>query len=365
MRVTWFITLTSVLGLPLLATFLVQGDTSFLFAFPPELDRVNQRPFNPRLTLVALLFFGCLAAMWFLTRRRDRLYRHSLVVQRRHFPRWGYAGYLLLFAAWIFAWSRFSFLVQLQAYTFTPLWLGFILVVNAHVHQMSNSAPIHQTQGKFLGLFVLSAGFWWGFEFLNRFSENWIYTGVEGVSAAEYYIHGTICFSTVLPALYSVFQWLHGFDALHRCFYIGPRLRILQTRSFGLTCLIAGWLGLAGLGIWPEFAYPFLWLGPVLIYGGLRVALGKFSGISNWARGDWRWVLFWGLAGVICGFFWELWNFGSLLHWEYRVSFFDGWKIFEMPLLGYAGYIPFGIFCGLITQWIFPREASIQFSPNG
>lgn len=364
MRISWPITLVSAWGLPVVAALVTGDDLKFLLEFPPELDRVTHRPFSPGLTLLAFLVLGASGLTWILLRSRHRFYRHSRVNQRRHFPKWGYAGYVLLVLAWILAWSRFPFFEPLQAYTFTPVWLGFIVVVNAHVHRMSNAAPLYKSRGKFLALFFLSAAFWWGFEYLNRFSENWVYTGVDRVSAAHYYLHGTLCFSTVLPAVYSVFKWIDGIDAMHRSFYLGPKVPFLKNKAFGWICLLTGWGGMAGLAILPVFCYPFLWLGPVLVYGGLRVVSGKTSGISGWARGDWRWVAFWACAGLICGFFWEFWNIGSRLHWEYRVSFFNGWRLFEMPLLGYAGYLPFGIFCGLVTRWIFPREASVQFSPN-
>ena len=48
------------------------------------------------------------------------------------------------------------------------------------------------------------------------------------------------------------------------------------------------------------------------------------------------------LAGLFCGFFWELWNAHSLARWEYTIPWVDRFHLFEMPLLGYAGYLPFG-----------------------
>jgi hypothetical protein len=51
------------------------------------------------------------------------------------------------------------------------------------------------------------------------------------------------------------------------------------------------------------------------------------------------------LAALFCGFFWELWNVGSLAHWQYSIPFVQRFHLFEMPLLGYAGYLPFGLAC--------------------
>jgi hypothetical protein len=364
MRAGWIVTLISALGLPLLASYLVFGDPGFVLVFPPEWGRVTHVPFSLPLSVVAAALVSGTPLLWNFLKRRDRIYRHSLILKRRHFPKWGYVGYCLLIIFWIIAWNRFDALAVVQAYTFTPLWLGFIIVVNAHVHRLSNSAPLYKSPGKFACLFLLSALFWWGFEYLNRFTENWIYVGVEEVSAFHYYFHGSICFSTVLPAVYSVFRWLNCFNGLHRFFYLGPRAPLLNSQPFGLLCLTIGLSGMFGVGANPQLAYAFLWMGPLLIYGGLLVVIGGASGVSSWARGDWRWMAFWGLAGLICGFFWELWNLGSLLKWEYRVSFFNGWHVFEMPLLGYLGYLPFGMFCGLVTQWIFKKRVSIEFSPT-
>jgi len=51
------------------------------------------------------------------------------------------------------------------------------------------------------------------------------------------------------------------------------------------------------------------------------------------------------LAALVCGLFWEMWNYGSLAHWEYSVPLVHRFEIFHMPLLGYSGYLPFGLEC--------------------
>ena len=53
-------------------------------------------------------------------------------------------------------------------------------------------------------------------------------------------------------------------------------------------------------------------------------------------------------AALICGFFWEMWNFHSLARWIYAVPFVNRFHVFEMPILGYTGYLPFGIECALV-----------------
>jgi hypothetical protein len=49
-----------------------------------------------------------------------------------------------------------------------------------------------------------------------------------------------------------------------------------------------------------------------------------------------------------------MWNSGSLAHWEYGIPFTHRFQLFEMPLLGYAGYLPFGLECVAVVQLFFP-----------
>jgi len=50
--------------------------------------------------------------------------------------------------------------------------------------------------------------------------------------------------------------------------------------------------------------------------------------------------------------FWELWNWGSLAKWTYSVPYVQRFQLFEMPLLGYAGYLPFGLECALVMDLV-------------
>jgi hypothetical protein len=69
-------------------------------------------------------------------------------------------------------------------------------------------------------------------------------------------------------------------------------------------------------------------------------------------RGDWRPLVLSALAALVCGFWWELWNGYSLVHWEDTLPYVHALKIFEMPIFGYAGYVPFGILCLGITEGV-------------
>jgi hypothetical protein len=45
----------------------------------------------------------------------------------------------------------------------------------------------------------------------------------------------------------------------------------------------------------------------------------------------------------VTGFFWEFWNFWSYPKWIYRLPYLELLHVFEMPLFGYLGYLPFAL----------------------
>jgi len=121
-------------------------------------------------------------------------------------------------------------------------------------------------------------------------------------------------------------------------------------RAAAWAALAAGVAILGGLGLWPEMLFSGLWVAPLLLVAGLQWLLTGESFFAPLARGDWRCVLQPAAAALVCGFFWELWNFGSLAKWHYSIPFVQRFHLFEMPLLGYAGYLPFGVGCALLMD---------------
>jgi hypothetical protein len=44
---------------------------------------------------------------------------------------------------------------------------------------------------------------------------------------------------------------------------------------------------------------------------------------------------------LLCGVLWEFWNYWAAPKWVYDVPRLGFGKVFEMPILGYGGYVPF------------------------
>ena len=60
---------------------------------------------------------------------------------------------------------------------------------------------------------------------------------------------------------------------------------------------------------------------------------------------------------LVCGFFWEMWNWRSYPKWIYDTPGVRSAYLFEMPALGYLGYLPFALELYLLKQLLLPRVA--------
>jgi hypothetical protein len=116
----------------------------------------------------------------------------------------------------------------------------------------------------FLLLFPISAAFWWFFEYLNRFVQNWFYIGPQ-FNAWEYFWYATLPFSTVLPAVLGLRDWLLSARWLQQRFDHLKPLRIPFPKTFATLTLTLSACGLAAIGIWPNILFPLLWVAPLLI----------------------------------------------------------------------------------------------------
>ena len=133
---------------------------------------------------------------------------------------------------------------------------------------------------------------------------------------------------------------------LVRSFHLNP-LRRLGPRAFSgrtlLLCWLAGWLMLAALVAFPRQAFPLIWLSLIFIIDPLVDRAGGHSVARALRQGDWSLISNLALAALVCGWFWEMWNYYAMPKWTYSVPYVGFWHVWEMPLLGYGGYLPFGV----------------------
>jgi hypothetical protein len=346
-----------VLLLPLAGAAAAGKPLAGYLQFPPEPPDVPPVPFSlPAFLGLTLLVLAATVPLLLrlLSFRRKEGPRKPVMP----FPWWGWAGAGLGAASWILAWSRIPWLGGFHPHTFTPLWIGFILVVNAFTLRRTGRCLILSRTRPFLLLFPVSAGFWWSFEYLNRFVGNWRYVGGAEFGQVEYFLFATLPFSTVLPAVLSIRELLLSYPGFDSAFREWRPLSPARPRAIGLAALLFSCAGLFAVGTAPDFAFPLVWVAPPTLLISLAALRGEAHALSGIASGDWRPAVSSVLAALLCGFFWETWNFGSTAKWVYTIPYVDALHVFEMPLLGYAGYLPFGVLCAGIGDLVvgFVRE---------
>ena len=96
--------------------------------------------------------------------------------------------------------------------------------------------------------------------------------------------------------------------------------------------------------------FPLLWTAPLLVITAAQRLSGSPTIFAAIEEGDWRPIWLPAMAALVCGFFWEMWNYKSLAHWHYSVPYVARYHLFEMPILGYAGYLPFGLECRVVAN---------------
>lgn len=255
----------------------------------------------------------------------------------RRWPLHGRLGLVLAAVAWIMNWTMDGPRTHLL---FFFLWLGYCLVIDALVFVRRGTSLLTRSPGGYAALFLCSVPVWWLFELINLRTANWFYDGRAYFTDFQYALFASLSFSTVIPAVFGTAELAATFPWVRR---FRPVMPIRPTRGVLVGFFAAGWLLLVLLLLWPRFFFPCVWLSVYFIVEPVNVWLGNRSLLKETARGDWRPVLALFAGCLICGFFWEMWNSFSFPKWHYRVPFVDFLRIFEMPLLGYGGYLPFSL----------------------
>lgn len=280
--------------------------------------------------------------------------------QRSGFAPHFWIGLLLAAGFWAVNWTAPGLRT---VWAFFPMWLGFALVMDALALRRNGTSLLTRSWKSYIGLFLVSAPAWWLFEALNARSQNWHYLGVETFTPLEYFLLASINFSTVMPAVFGAAEWASGAGWLRR---LGRGPLIRPDRRTTWAFFLAGWVMLALLLAWPRFFFPFVWLAVLFIIEPVNAWLGHRS-LSDYSQyGDWRPMISLWIGVLLTALFWEMWNFFSFPKWVYSVPFVGFGKVFEMPILGYTGYLPFALELFALYHLVLgllgrKRSAYIQF----
>ena len=228
------------------------------------------------------------------------------------------------------------------------MWWSYILITDSWVFLRTGNSLLLSRTKEFLFLLPVSIVIWLIFECINLSLKNWYYVNVIEITWLRW-IGYSISFATVLPAIFETTELLES-TALLKGWQVRPRrftpvmlnYTMLSGAVFIILCIT-----------WPRYFFPLVWCGFILALDPVNYRLGAPSVLKEWERGSLRKPALLMIAGLVCGIFWELWNFWATTKWVYTVPFFDEFKLFEMTAPGFLGFIPFALECYVMTAFIY------------
>ncbi len=269
--------------------------------------------------------------------------------RRRGLPVYGWVGLAILVVA---EWLMFRGVEPVATY-FTPIaWTCYILAADAAVLAIRGRSRLANEPKRFAGLAFLSIPLWLTFELYNLRLHNWTYVGVPkqwGPALLGY----AWSFATIWPGILETADLVEAFGWFRKARPIALSLRTER--------ILAG-IGAAMLVlplVLPEHiaAYLFapVWVGFVLLLDPVNRWRGWPSILGDFRHG--RRGRLWSLliAGWVCGWLWEFWNYWAVAKWHYIFPMFQHWKVFEMPAPGFLGFLPFAVECFTMYTFVAGR----------
>lgn len=240
----------------------------------------------------------------------------------------------------------------LKTWFYLFAWWSYILFADWLNLRLKGTSRLSSNPGAFLELAFWSVFCWLIFEWFNLFLKNWAYLSVPSLLWVRW-LGYALAFATVLPGIFETYDLL---DAIwKRPFRFRPLSNPPEWFPFltlaGLLCAL---LPLA----YPRYFFPLVWGWGFFLLEPVNYLLAREDSLLyDLERGFFRRPALLLLSGLICGFFWECWNYWAGTKWIYTLPW--PWlmqlKLFEMPLPGYLGFPPFALECW--SMWIFISRA--------
>jgi hypothetical protein len=283
----------------------------------------------------------------------------SPTISRRSFGKHGYLGIAIMLISQVLMFAK----VEPVYSWFTPIqWTGYVLFLDAlRLKLRGESYMIHRT-GEFLLMLFISDVCWFLFEAYNLHLQNWYYINLPENLVVR--IFGYLwSFATVTPGILLTSETLDDTG-----FFEKARFKpVKMSNRMQWALMISGFLFCIVPLLAPQriaiFLFAFVWVGFVLWLDPINYRRGAASLLAELEKGSVQKLLSLFLAGLICGVLWEFWNYWAGRKWIYSVPYFSEPKIFEMPLYGFLGFLPFAAEC--YVMWHFALSIKNKMISHG
>jgi hypothetical protein len=254
---------------------------------------------------------------------------------KKIFPLHGIFGILLLLISEIAVFKKID---PFYSWFYCLAWWSYIFTIDAVIYRLKGTSLIVNRTREFFLMIPWSIFLWLIFESANLALRNWYYINLPHATA-ERWLGYAVAYGTVLPGMFETAELLEVLSLFKR-----SKIKKTALSPGGHSVLILlGAFCLASSVLVPEYFFSLIWVGFIFLLDPLNYRFGEKSLLKDLEEGDPRKICLLLVAGLICGFLWEFWNFWALSKWVYTVPFFERAKGFEMPFLGFLGFPPFAV----------------------
>lgn len=330
------------------------------FVYPP-LVAPEKAGFNQTMfILIAISFFG--VALLYVFPRIFGFKKAAIQKDGKNaksgFPWWFWAGLISWGGTLFILWGKFPEPKWLLNWADLPLFWGFTLVLDGFVYKRTNGQSIiGKNSREIIGIGMASVSGWLIFEYLNFFvDDNWIYPFGNLIPDNEFTLYAVLGSSGLMPMSFEWFSLLSTYKGFSQRYDNGPKINLPHFIKylFLIICLV----GLFFTGFFPNNLFFLLWMAPLIILVVVLERLKMWTPFTPIKNGNWSPMLIFALTYLIQGFLLEFWNYFSAIHeggkvilthtpayWSYSIPYVNVYHVFEMPVLGLLGYLPFGVYC--------------------
>ena len=254
-------------------------------------------------------------------------------------------------------WGMVSGQEAILQYLYFFAWYPYIIFLDGLLYRLKGRSWLLNRPRDFVKLCFWSTSVWLVFEALNLVLRNWGYVEVVPLGWVRWGGYA-LAFATVLPGVLLTAEVIEALGLFQnvkgRAFNLGPWQPV---------SLMVGVAMLVFPLVWPYYTFPLIWGAFFFLLDPLCELMGGPSLIARFAAGERRQHLNLLAAGLVCGVWWESWNWFAISKWVYTLPVLNCFKVFEMPLPGYLGFAPFALECAVMYNFIKTLDERVCTTP--